>query len=152
MIGVLGILLSLALLMYVAYRGGAILGRLMADSGSASAIAKWIVGRLGSRQAVLAIVLACAVLTYGGVSVLVVIFAAYPVAVAIFRSASTPKRFIPVAVLHGGATFIARAWPQPPARAMATTPSTRRTRRQTFTNRRSSWRACRWSWYSSATW
>jgi len=153
MIGVLGILLSLGLLMYLAYRGfnvllvapvlallaafiggetrllavlsqiymkslggfvtgyfalfmlGAILGRLMADSGSASAIASWIVGRLGPRQSVLAIVLACAVLTYGGVSVLVVIFAVYPVAVAILRNSDTPKRFIPAAVLLGGATF-----------------------------------------------
>jgi H+/gluconate symporter-like permease len=163
MIGVLGILLSLALLMYLAYRGvnvllaapilallatviggetrllavltqiymrslggfvtgyfalfmlGAILGRLMADSGSASAIARWIVGRLGSKQAVLAIVLACAVLTYGGVSVLVVIFAAYPVAVAIFRSANTPKRFIPAAVLLGGATFTLSGLPGTPS-------------------------------------
>lgn len=163
MIGVLGILFSLGLLMYLAYRGlnvllvapilallaaaiggetrllavlsqiymkslggfvtgyfalfmlGAILGRLMADSGSASAIARWIVGRLGARHAVLAIVLACAVLTYGGVSVLVVIFAAYPVAVAIFRSSNTPKRFIPAAVLLGGATFTLSGIPGTPS-------------------------------------
>lgn len=163
MIGVFGILLSLGLLMYLAYRGfnvllvapvlallaafiggearllavlsqiymkslggfvtgyfalfmlGAILGRLMADSGSASAIASWIVGRLGARQSVLAIVLACAVLTYGGVSVLVVIFAVYPVAVAIFRGSHTPKRFIPAAVLLGGATFTLSGIPGTPS-------------------------------------
>ncbi len=163
MIGVFGILLSLGLLMYVAYRGfnvllvapvlallaafiggetrllavlsqiymkslggfvtgyfalfmlGAILGRLMADSGSASAIASWIVGRLGPRQSVLAIVLSCAVLTYGGVSVLVVIFAVYPVAVAILRNSDTPKRFIPAAVLLGGATFTLSGIPGTPS-------------------------------------
>ena len=163
MIGVFGILLSLGLLMYLAYRGfnvllvapvlallaaaiggetrllavlsqiymkslggfvsgyfalfmlGAILGRLMADSGSASAIASWIVGRLGPRQSVLAIVLACAVLTYGGVSVLVVIFAVYPVAVAILRNSNTPKRFIPAAVLLGGATFTLSGIPGTPS-------------------------------------
>ena len=163
MIGVFGILLSLGLLMYLAYRGfnvllvapvlallaafiggetrllavlsqiymkslggfvtgyfalfmlGAILGRLMADSGSASAIASWIVARLGPRRSVLAIVLACAVLTYGGVSVLVVIFAVYPVAVAIFRGSHTPKRFIPAAVLLGGATFTLSGIPGTPS-------------------------------------
>ena len=94
---------------------GAILGRLMADSGSASAIAKWIVGRLGPQHSVLAIVLACAVLTYGGVSVLVVIFAAYPVAVAIFRGSNTPKRFIPAAVPLGGATFTLSGIPGTPS-------------------------------------
>jgi H+/gluconate symporter-like permease len=162
-IGVLGILLSLALLMYLAYRGfnvlvvapilallaalvggetrllavltqvymrslggfvtgyfglfmlGAILGRLMTDSGSASAIARWIVGRLGPQQAVLSIVVACAILTYGGVSVFVVIFAAYPVAAALFRNTHTPKRFIPAAVLLGGATFTLSGIPGTPS-------------------------------------
>ncbi|MDH4065794.1 MAG: GntP family permease, partial [Acidobacteriota bacterium] len=161
--GVLGILVSLALLMYLAYRGisvlvlapllallatlaggdsrmlgtftqiymtslggfvakyfplfllGAIFGRLMSDSGSASSIARWIVGGLGPKQAPLAMVLACAILTFGGVSVFVVVFAAYPVAVALFRSAGTPKRLIPAAVLLGGATFTLSGIPGTPS-------------------------------------
>ena len=74
---------------------GAIFGRLMSDSGSASSIARSIVRKLGPSQAPLALVLACGILTYGGVSVFVVVFAAYPVAAQLFRAANTPKRLIP---------------------------------------------------------
>jgi H+/gluconate symporter-like permease len=163
MIGVLGILLSLGLLIYLAYRGinvlvlapvlallaaliggetrllatytqifmvslggfvakyfplfllGAIFGRLMSDSGSASTIARRIVSRLGAAHALLAIVLACGILTYGGVSVFVVVFATYPVAVALFQAADTPKRLIPGAILLGGATFTLSGLPGTPA-------------------------------------
>ncbi len=163
MTGVLGILVSLALLMYLAYRGinvlilapalallaaliggeprllatysqvfmtslggflakyfplfllGAIFGRLMSDSGSASTIARSIVSWLGAKRAPLAIVLACAILTYGGVSVFVVAFAAYPIAVALFRAAQVPKRLIPGAMVLGAATFTMSALPGTPA-------------------------------------
>jgi len=65
---------------------GAIFGRLMDDSGAAQAIAKSLVARLGSSQAILAVVLACAILTYGGVSLFVVAFAIYPIAANLFVS------------------------------------------------------------------
>ncbi len=52
---------------------GAIFGKLMDDSGSAKAIASWVVARLGKENAILAVVICCAVLTYGGVSLFVVI-------------------------------------------------------------------------------
>ena len=71
--------------------------------------------RLGPKQALLAIVLACGILTYGGVSVFVVVFASYPVAVALFRAANTPKRLIPGAILLGGATFTLSGVPGTPA-------------------------------------
>lgn len=56
---------------------GAIFGKLMDDSGGAAAIARFIVDRLGERQAILAIVLSCGILTYGGVSLFVVAFAVF---------------------------------------------------------------------------
>ena len=116
MIGLIGIVLSLVLLIYLAYRGvnvlllapllatvavlfaggipvlasytqifmaslgkyvaqffplfmlGAIFGKLMDDSGSAKVIANWITEKVGDQRAILAVVLACAILTYGGVS------------------------------------------------------------------------------------
>jgi H+/gluconate symporter-like permease len=51
------------------------------------------------------VVLACAVLTYGGVSVFVVAFSAYPMAVSLFKDANLPRRFIPAALGLGSVTF-----------------------------------------------
>ncbi|MGB3722864.1 MAG: GntP family permease [Pacificimonas sp.] len=84
---------------------GAIFGEVMAASGAAAAVAHWITARLGSGYALLATVLACAVLTYGGVSVFIVAFSVYGLAVALFREADLPRRFIPGALAFGSVTF-----------------------------------------------
>ena len=84
---------------------GSLFGKIMEASGSANSVANWIVHRLGARHAVLAVVLACAVLTYGGVSLFVVAFAVYPMAVSLFRVADLPRRFIPGALAFGSVTF-----------------------------------------------
>jgi H+/gluconate symporter-like permease len=163
MLGLVGIVLSLVLLMYLAYRGinvlilapllsllavvlagglpilgtytqvfmtalgkyvvqyfplfllGAIFGKLMDDSGSARVIAHWIVEKTGATRAILAVVLACAILTYGGVSLFVVAFAVFPVALALFREADVPKRLIPGAIALGSFTFTMTALPGTPA-------------------------------------
>lgn len=164
MISLLGIVLSLFLLMYLAYRGysvivlapvlallavlfsgdmnvllgtytqifmkgmgsfvinffpifllGALFGKLMDDSGSARSIASYLVNKLGTKHAVLSIVLACAILTYGGVSVFVVGFAVYPIAATLFRKLNIPKRFIPGAIALGAFTFTMTALPGTPA-------------------------------------
>ncbi|MEQ8263849.1 GntP family permease [Pseudohaliea sp.] len=84
---------------------GAIFGKLMEDSGSARCIALEIMRSLGPTRTIPAIVLACALLTYGGVSVFVVVFAVYPIAASVFREAHIPKRLIPATVVLGSATF-----------------------------------------------
>jgi len=84
---------------------GAIFGKLMQDSGAAESIAHWIVGHIGMKNAPLAIVIACAVLTYGGVSLFIVAFSVYPMAVGLFREANLPRRFIPAALGFGSTTF-----------------------------------------------
>jgi H+/gluconate symporter-like permease len=94
---------------------GALFGKLMDDSGSARALAGWIVGRLGAGRAVLAIVLACAILTYGGVSLFVVAFAVFPIAAALFRQADVPRRLIPATIALGAFTFTMTALPGTPA-------------------------------------
>lgn len=94
---------------------GAVFGKLMEDSGAARVIAHGIVRWLGSSRAVLAIVLACAVLTYGGVSLFVVAFAVYPIAAALFRQAALPKRLIPGTIALGAFTFTMTALPGTPA-------------------------------------
>ena len=84
---------------------GSLFGKIMEASGGANSVADWIVRHLGARHAVLAVVLACAVLTYGGVSLFVVAFAVYPMAVSLFRVADLPRRFIPGALAFGSVTF-----------------------------------------------
>ena len=160
---IIGILISLALLMFLAYRGfsvlilaplmallavmaspdapllasytqvfmqalggfvvlffplfllGAVFGKLMEDSGAARVIAQRIIDWLGSDRAILAVVLACAVLTYGGVSLFVVAFAVYPIAVELFRAVDLPKRLIPATIALGAFTFTMTALPGTPA-------------------------------------
>ncbi len=94
---------------------GGVFGKLMDDSGAALTIARTIVAKLGESRAVLAVVLACAVLTFGGVSLFVVAFAVYPVASALFRQAKVPHRLIPPAIALGAFTFTMTAVPGTPA-------------------------------------
>ncbi|WP_299904538.1 GntP family permease [uncultured Paracoccus sp.] len=94
---------------------GAIFGKVMADSGSARVIAEKIVERVGAGQAITAVVLACGVLTYGGVSLFVVAFAIYPIANALFRRADIPKRLLPATIALGSFTFTMTALPGTPA-------------------------------------
>ncbi len=84
---------------------GAIFGKLMEASGAADSLSHWITAKLGMKRAALAVVGACAVLTYGGVSLFVVAFSVYPMALALFKEANLPRRFIPAALGFGSATF-----------------------------------------------
>jgi H+/gluconate symporter-like permease len=162
MMGLAGILIALAALIYLAYRGvsvlilapltallavlfsgapllasytqvymralgefvilyfplfllGAVFGKLMEVSGSAASIGRGLAARLGARHAILAVVAACALLTYGGVSLFVVAFAVYPVAAALFRQADIPRRLIPATIALGAFTFTMTALPGTPA-------------------------------------
>src|SRR5690606_36478317 len=71
----------------------------------ADSVSKWLVGKFGLSKAVLAIVIACAVLTYGGVSLFVVAFSVFPMALSLFKQADLPRRFIPAALALGSVTF-----------------------------------------------
>ena len=73
---------------------GAVFGKVIETSGFAKSIVHTIISVVGKQQAIMAIVLVCAVLTYGGVSLFVVVFAAYPFATELFRAANIPKRLI----------------------------------------------------------
>ena len=158
---VLGIWLSLACLMYVAYQGysvivfapifallaaflqglpimpaytelfmgnavtyvksffpvfllGAVFGKVMEDTGLAKSIAHWIVEKVGHKNAILAVILACYVMTFGGISLFVVVFAIYPFAASLFKEAEIPKRFIPGAIAAGSFTITMTAIPGTP--------------------------------------
>ncbi len=84
---------------------GSLFGKFMEDTGSADAVAHWIVSKLGMKKAVFAIVAACAILTYGGVNLFVVAFSVYPMALSLFKDANLPRRFIPAVLAFGSVTF-----------------------------------------------
>ncbi|WP_462156979.1 GntP family permease [Pseudoalteromonas sp. GB56] len=84
---------------------GSLFGKFMEDSGAADSVARTIVNKLGMKHAVLAVVIACAVLTYGGVSVFIVAFSVYPMALSLFKDANLPRRFIPATLAFGSVTF-----------------------------------------------
>ena len=158
---VMGILLSLAGLMYVAYQGfpvivfapvfallaaalqglpvlpsytelfmgnavtyikaffpvfllGAVFGKVMEDTGLAKSIAHAIVEKVGHKNGLLAVVLACMVMTYGGISLFVVVFAIYPFAANLFKEADIPKRLIPGCIATGAFTITMTGIPGTP--------------------------------------
>ena len=94
---------------------GALFGKLMDDSGSVSSIAEWMTQKLGVRHAVLAVVLAGAMVTFGGVSLFVAFFVIVPMAQTLFRAADIPQRLIPAAVALGTSTFTMSALPGTPS-------------------------------------
>lgn len=90
---------------FIVFLLGAMFGKVMEDSGAADSVAQAIVRTLGIRHAALGVVLACAVLTYGGISVFVVAFSVFPMALSLFKQADLPRRFIPAALAFGSGTF-----------------------------------------------
>ncbi len=94
---------------------GALFGKLMDDSGSVTAIAHFMTERMGARRAILAVVLAGALVTYGGVSLFVAFFVLAPMAQALFRAADIPRRLMPAAIALGTSTFTMTAFPGTPA-------------------------------------
>jgi H+/gluconate symporter-like permease len=107
---------------------GSLFGKVMEASGAADAVARWVVERVGARHAVGAVVLACAVLTYGGVSLFVVAFSVYPMALSLFRVANLPRRFVAAALAFGSVTFTMTSAGSPeiqnwiPTKFLGTTP------------------------------
>ena len=94
---------------------GAVFGKLMDDSGAVRSIAATISARLGAERAVLAIALVGALVTYGGVNLMVAFFVIVPMVEALFREANIPRRLMPAAVAIGTFTFTMSALPGSPA-------------------------------------
>ncbi len=94
---------------------GAVFGKLMDDSGSVTAVAQFMTKTLGERRVVLAVVLAGALVTYGGVSLFVAFFVLAPMAQTLFRAAAVPRRLMPAAIVLGTSTFTMSALPGTPS-------------------------------------
>ena len=94
---------------------GALFGKLMDDSGSVRAISRTMAETLGPRRAILAVVLAGAFVTYGGVSLFVAFFVLAPMAHSLFKEANIPNKLMPAAIVLGTSTFTMSALPGTPA-------------------------------------
>lgn len=101
-------------LYFPVFLAGAIFGKLMGVSGAATSIAHFIADKFGKDRAIPAIVVATALLTYGGVSLFVVVFAMYPIGTMLLKGANLPKRFLPAAIALGAFTFTMTAMPGSP--------------------------------------
>ncbi|GGF18982.1 transporter [Halobacillus andaensis] len=93
---------------------GAVFGKLMEDTGMARSVAVALTKVIGTKRAILGVLVSAAVLTYGGVSLFVVVFAVYPLAISLFREANITRRLIPATVALGAFTFTMTAIPGTP--------------------------------------
>ncbi len=93
---------------------GAIFGKVIELSGFSKAIVASVIKLIGAKRAIPAIVLVCAILTYGGVSLFVVVFAVYPFAAEMFRQSGIPKRLIPGTIALGAFTITMDSLPGTP--------------------------------------
>ena len=93
---------------------GAIFGKVIELSGFSKSIVASVVQIVGAQRAIASIMLVCAILTYGGVSLFVVVFAVYPFAAEMFRQVGIPKRLIPGPIALGAFAFTMDSLPGTP--------------------------------------
>ncbi|MBB5192987.1 H+/gluconate symporter-like permease [Silvimonas terrae] len=93
---------------------GSLFGKLVEMSGFSKAIVNAVIGWIGREKAIAVIVVVCALLTYGGVSLFVVVFAVYPFAAELFRQGNIPKRLIPGVIALGAFSFTMDSLPGTP--------------------------------------
>lgn len=93
---------------------GAVFGKVIELSGFSKSIVSSVIKAVGRERTMLSIVLVSAILTYGGVSVFVVVFAVYPFAAEMFRQGGIPKRLIPGTIALGAFTFTVDSLPGTP--------------------------------------
>jgi H+/gluconate symporter-like permease len=104
-----------AQMFFLLFLTGAVFGRIMGDSKGAASIARALTRLLGEKRALLIIVLASALLTYGGVNVFIVVFTVYPLGLGLLQRANLPKHLFPTAAFLGAGTFTMTAMPGSPS-------------------------------------
>jgi H+/gluconate symporter-like permease len=93
---------------------GAVFGKVIELSGFSKSIVSSVIWMVGRERAMMSIVIVCGILTYGGVSLFVVVFAVYPFAVEMFRQSDIPKRLIPGTIALGAFSFTMDSLPGSP--------------------------------------
>ncbi len=93
---------------------GAVYGKIMDMTGAARSLANKIVSIIGPKFAVAAVVIPCLLMTYGGISLFVVVFVIYPMGYAIYRAADLPRTLLPGAIAYGAFGITMTAVPGTP--------------------------------------
>ena len=93
---------------------GAVFGKVIELAGFSKSIVAEVIRLVGRERAMLSIVIVCALLTYGGVSLFIAVFAVYPFAAEMFRQGDIPKRLIPGTIAIGAFTFTMDCLPGTP--------------------------------------
>lgn len=109
--GLLGFVSSYALLLI----SGALFGTIMGETGAAKSIATAISEKLGAKNAILITILAAAILTAGGISQFVCMFAVFPLAIHLFKEADIPRKYLIGAFFSGAVTFTVATLPGLPS-------------------------------------
>ncbi|MFS0784589.1 GntP family permease [Bacillus sp. 1P06AnD] len=90
---------------------GAVFGKLMEETGAAKSVARQVTRLIGKKRAILGVLIASALLTYGGVSLFVVVFAIYPIALELFREANVSRKLLVPTFALGAFTFTMTSMP-----------------------------------------
>jgi H+/gluconate symporter-like permease len=101
-------------LWFPAFCLGAIYGKVMELTGSARSLGQKLIQVIGPKFAILAVIIPCLLMTYGGISLFVVVFVIYPMGYAIFRSANLPRTLLPGCIAFGAFTITMTATPGTP--------------------------------------
>lgn len=99
---------------FLIFMTSAMFARAMQDTGMAASIARGISSKLGPRFAIPCVFFVSALLTYGGVSLFVVVFVVYPIALQLFKEANITRIIIPGAIAAGAFTWAAFCLPGSP--------------------------------------
>ena len=114
-VGFTGSMMGFAGQFILVFLTGAVFGRIMGESKAAAAVALALSRRLGAERVMYIVALACALLTYGGVNVFIVIFTIYPLALSLMQHANLPKRLLVGPITLGAGTFTMTALPGSPS-------------------------------------
>ena len=90
---------------FLVFVSNAIFGKIMEETLLAAAFSKLIGNAFGDKNAVFGAMLATALLSYGGVSVFVIVFTVYPIFLATFQKADLPGRLMPACIMSSSCTF-----------------------------------------------
>lgn len=99
---------------FILFMIGSVFGKIMECSGAASSLSRFLTKKIGPQNAVVAVIVATAIMTYGGISTFVIVFAVYPFALTLFQEADLPKRLIPGCIAVGAWGFTASSLPGSP--------------------------------------
>lgn len=118
---------------YLIFLTAALFGKFMEDSGAARAIAEGllkVIGRGSAFKVMVAIAVICMVLTLGGVSLFVVVFAIVPIARPLWKELNMPWHLFMAAFMFGNGAITMSMMPGSPSvlnimptKYMATTPT-----------------------------